>query len=481
MTSSNFSDRETSWVGCKDTSNASKGIFVKYPLTEGLAWHERLRQWTRWVSPTAKDAKSEDNTFQPSQDYEKPGKSQLPISTDSESRGGPGNINPEYVSGASIEEPANNHEQKPELRRAHVAFWSDEISVQSSALMGSILYNEPELSSSTEGSQKSPLFADSVRSFSTAVPGISRVLTTAALASSTKPAESIIMRFLPNPFSSSFDQNSPIGSAALSAFPPIEMRFSIDPTTKVMGLNFIRAVLSTENSDLMLPDSPMDIRFQQKTTSRLYCTHRSLPQGIAKFLNCSNLSLDFSQGGLNTPPSLKIPIAAHLCPPNAFELLGSDKKDTGMQDVDYLFAGLEIRKTVAMEFEGWRLLYTSVEAGKAGGRRGELRLRPARTVESDDPTLETEEAFLATAYKLADASYTPVKARRVMLKNVRMVPTYKEKRTDRIFRYFAKRPKITFEGEQSSKEVENETGEKLLDVNDAEAEENGGYDDDKPA
>lgn len=464
LTSGNFSDREVNWVGCKEAPNATEGIFVKYPLSEGLAWRDRLRQWTRWVTPISKDGESNGNVAQVSEESGKP-EYMLPlIPNDSKPQDKPENSKPESVSDASNEELQEIQSQKPEVKRPHVAFWSDELSVQSSALMGSVLYNQPQLPS-TKASQGKPLFADAIRSFSTAVPGISRILTT-SLASSTKPAESLIMRFLPNPFSHLSAKKSPIGSAVLSAFPPIEMRFAVDPTTKVTGLNFIRAILSTENSDLMLPDSPMDIRFQQKTTSRLYCTHRSLPPGIADFLNKSNLSLDFSHGGLITPPLLKIPIAAHLCSPGAFELLGLDKEHGEMQEVEYLFAGLEIRKTISMEFEGWRLLYTSVEAGKAGGRRSELRLRPARTVESDDPKMETEEAFLAAAYKLADASYTPLGVRRVTLENVRMVPTYKEKRTDSIFKYFARRPKITFEGKRSSTEVEDETGEELSEDND---------------
>jgi hypothetical protein len=368
---------------------------------------------------------------------------------------------PQSDSNASHENSIERKPRRREERSANVAFWSEEFVVQSSALMGTVLYAQPE--SSKIDSERRPLFADATRCFSTAVPGISRLLA-AASASNVKPTESIVMRFLPNPFYSASSKENPIGAAALSAFPPVEMRFAVDPTTEVLGLNSVQAVVSNENSDLMLPDSPMDIRFQQKTTSRLFCDQRSLPPGIGEFLNQSNLGPDFLQRGVPTPSLLKVPIAAHLCTKDAFKLLGLGRNKTDVQDVEYLFAGLEIRKTISMEFEGWRLLYTSVEGGKAGGRRGELRLLPVRTVESENPKPETEEAFLEAAFKLADSSYT-TEASRVTEKLVKRLVTYKDRQgldANRTFKYFAKRPTILLEWEQRSSKLEEETGKEVL-------------------
>ena len=429
--------------------NAAKGLFVNYPLTEGLSWRDRLLQWFRWITPVSKDSKTEDMVAELAKEDQTTREEQLEIRDEAEV--------------ALPKKSMKIKETTLEERPRDVAFWSDRVSVQSSALMGTVLYAQTQ--PSTKDSQEAPSFANATRSFSTAVPGISRLLATAST-SSAKSTDSAVMRFLPNPFSSPSAKQSPIGAVALSAFPPIEFRFAVDPQTKVMGLNFIHAILSNENSDLMLPDSPMDIRFQQKSTARLHCTKRSLPQGIAKFLEASNLSLDYSRGGLQTPPLLHIPIAAHICTKDALKLLGSDKKYSQPHDVEYFFAGLEIRKTIAMEFKGWRLLYTSVEAGKAGGRRGELRLRPARIVESDDPQLETEEAFLETAFQLAGDSHMPISSRRVLEKLVRMVKMCTEKDgvdSDRAFRYFAKRPSILLEWQDGSKIMDEESGEGLAD------------------
>ena len=162
---------------------------------------------------------------------------------------------------------------------------------------------------------------------------------------------------------------------------------------------------------------------------------------------------------MKTRPSLRIPIASHLCKPPGFEILGTGKKDAKNHDVEYLFAGLEIRKSIAMEFDGWRLLYTSVEAGKAGGRRGELRLCPAR-VNKDvgEPSEETEAAFLESAFKLAGGSYTSTDVRKIVQDYIRMIPSSKGGSVDRGFKYFARRPRITHE-EGWDERMEEETKE----------------------
>lgn len=469
------SDRETSWVGCKEIINVADGVLVKYPKTEGLSWRDRLRQWTRWTTPISKEAESKDNAVQKVEESKKAKKPLLPVPIDSKSHDEPRDAKQSILSDIAASEslkwwykgePRFTGPPKPD--GPDVAYWDgpNDIGVETSAIMGSVLHNIPPSSSSAEPSQCNPLFVNAVRSFSTSVPNISRILA-AAVASNRRPTESVVTRFLPNPFALSPTGKSPIGSEVLSAFPPVEIRFGVRRETKDLFINYIRAVLSTENSDLMLPDSPIDIRFQQRTTSRLHCTTYNWPEALRDFLEKSNLTLDFEKGGgLNTPPSLMIPIASHMCKSPGFELLGIGKNDAETHDVEYLFAGLEIRKTIAMEFEGWRLLYTSVEAGKAGGRRGELRLRPARMSKGDDPSKETEAAYLESAFRLADGSYTATEVRRIIQDYIRTVPTAKGRNVDRDFKYFAKRPRITYEWEWDSGD---EKGGELLD-NDIERE-----------
>ena len=142
----------------------------------------------------------------------------------------------------------------PESNGQDLAHWDgpNDIGVESSAIIGSVLHNILPPSSSAERPQSNPLVVNAVRSFSTSVPNLSRILT-AALAANCKPTESVVMRFLPNPFALSPISKSPIGSEVLSAFPPVEMRFGVRRETKGLYMNCIRAVLSIQNSDLYAP------------------------------------------------------------------------------------------------------------------------------------------------------------------------------------------------------------------------------------
>jgi hypothetical protein len=70
------------------------------------------------------------------------------------------------------------------------------------------------------------------------------------------------------------------------------------------------------------------------------------------------------------------------------------KDDT--QQVEYLFAGLEVRSMITLNWKGWRIIYTSIEAGRAGGRRSELKLRPIY-----EGKVSSQEDFLQAANELA--------------------------------------------------------------------------------
>jgi hypothetical protein len=66
------------------------------------------------------------------------------------------------------------------------------------------------------------------------------------------------------------------------------------------------------------------------------------------------------------------------------------------QNVQFMFAGLDIRSSFSVSWNGWRLVYTSIEAGQAGGRRSELKLRPIK-----DGVVSTNNDFITAAYELA--------------------------------------------------------------------------------
>jgi hypothetical protein len=92
------------------------------------------------------------------------------------------------------------------------------------------------------------------------------------------------------------------------------------------------------------------------------------------------------------------------------------------------------------------LFYTSIEAGKAGGRRGELRLRASK-----DNQVAEEGDFVQMAYNLAhilgggsEDNYESMQIKKRSLSRekhplVRRLVT-KESKLDSVFKYFAMRP-----------------------------------------
>lgn len=148
----------------------------------------------------------------------------------------------------------------------------------------------------------------------------------------------------------------------------------------------------------MLPYNNIDVRFQQRTTSRL---DQNSIEPVRDYIQQSDLKMSGSKL-LQTPPSIRIPIDSHLCRGPGPSLLGEvDSKGdkipkSNVREVEYLFAGLEIRSTLSFEYRSWLLRYTSIEAGKAGGRRSELALRPSR-----DRKPAVEKDLIKMAYELA--------------------------------------------------------------------------------
>jgi hypothetical protein len=252
--------------------------------------------------------------------------------------------------------------------------------------------------------------------FSSHVPNISRLLSKADTKrdeqswKSGSPIvkkhvlERLVVHFQPNPFyipltAKGEVMRGPLGAAALSAFPPIEMLFDIeDDAAKSAKLKYIRAVTHESKKDVMLPGSAVDLRFQQRTTTRL--KRRYIDQ-VEDFLKKSNLNLK-GQKRLATPPSIILPISSTICREPGFKVLDGKASKTSseaaedIRDVEYLYTGLEIRKTRVFDYKGWVLLYTSCEGGKAGGARGELKLRARK-----DAEVASEEDFLKFAYQVA--------------------------------------------------------------------------------
>ena len=200
-------------------------------------------------------------------------------------------------------------------------------------------------------------------------------------ASPSSSSSTILMRFLPHPR----QYPSPKRTA-----PPLELRLNATDT-EIQGISSLRALVSTSTHDILLPSNPVDIRisttdFIDLPGSVLAADPRHADP-LLSFLEGADLRPD--AGRLVTPPLLRdvvIPAVGAseststttTTTPNIItSTFFAEEEGTNhdsLMTADYVFAGLEVRRSVAADYDGWRLVYTTVEAGQGGGRRAELTL-----------------------------------------------------------------------------------------------------------
>jgi hypothetical protein len=219
----------------------------------------------------------------------------------------------------------------------------------------------------------------------TLVPMIPPLPSLAALTANSKhttPSDTtIVMRFLSTSSKASTKTSLPTSP------PSLELTLTSDPSTPEddLTISSLRATTSVNTHDILLPSQPVDIRLVHATSYTLSGSNVSdhLPQVIS-FLQASDLRP--SDGVLVTPSrftrKLKLPA----------RIVGAGEDS----EVEYMFAGLEMRRSVATEVDGWKLVYTSLEGGQGGGRRAELALEGERMDERPSGV----EEFVGTLNKL---------------------------------------------------------------------------------
>jgi len=388
LTSSDMANRTKTLRTCKDTLEPP--IAVKYHMTDGMSWRDRLRHWARWTSATSKSSEPQKELSDTSPQQAviiskevKSDESEEPFRTSSAELSAPA-----HISQVEINQIKLLNLKKP----SGYVYWDRKTFTATSVIVGHVLHEVPAV---PEVATKLAVDATAQRAmFYPAAVNISRLFGTMPLLNNL-PKTSLVLRFTPSPWTAA-------GPEVLTSLPPIEMRFAVNPTTKELNLKDVLAVVESTASEVMLPDRILDLRFQQRTTTRLRTLYRhQLPQ-ILEFLKASQLNL--IRGRLETPPVLILPIANHLC--NVPESDALQYSVDGSISAEYIFGGLEYRSTLALDFKGWQLLYTSIEGGKADGRRGELSLKPRRVIDdisdsNKSATAWTEE-FLEAAYLLVD-------------------------------------------------------------------------------
>lgn len=360
------------------------GTFVKCSSTESLHWREKLYNWMRWTVPIPRQPDSRDSEDRVPDQLDG-GISSIDIASKTHEMPTVDLASP-IDSSAEIKS-SFGMEKRPNASK----YWSDTYEIESSAIFGSILHSHR--GSAPENVLDPPWgINNTTHTFSPALPTVSPILQQSQLPH--LRTEYLTLRFQPNPFYVDPQTNNAIGAGALSTFPQLEMHFDVSSDDAQLRLRTIDAVVEESATDLMLPDYPVDVRFRQKTTSRLQSCWLDLPE-IQEFLKYSNLTKDGRR--IDLPPTMNMRIATHLCRDWGLKALGRDT-NAEMHEVEYLFVGRETGSTLELEFQDWKLQYTSIDQGPAEGKRSELRLRPIK-IGAD----RTHGSYLKTVLNLADA------------------------------------------------------------------------------
>lgn len=245
--------------------------------------------------------------------------------------------------------------------------WSSEPQVTTKAVFGHVLHREPAERNDQFSSDKSiSVQTNFDRTLAPVIPPLASLAALTASSESTTTQTSILLRFLP-----AAPANHP-------SLPPLELTLLTDPDSDVLTPHSLRALSRVSTHDILLPSHAVDVRLTETTAYILPGSSlASFCPSLAAFLATADLRP--RDGVLATPPR---PPPIHL--PSRVLSGPSSSETTGEEEeVSYLFAGLELRRKVSTAVAGWKLSYTSVEAGQGGGRRAELALEGVRTGDAD--------------------------------------------------------------------------------------------------
>lgn len=369
-------------LGCRALPEGQNGTFVEYGLDSGLSWRDKLRKWTRFSAPIGKD---------------------MDIKT-------PGEIFtfPEHQEDVSTDQPkaakdfpsteATTPTQSATDGESPLGtdYWSDHYTVASEAVLGAVLHTDPK---SPDGMPKTPVGSPEIlRAFSPTLPTISKIIKSMQMPRQ-NTNDTLVLRFQPNPFFVDPDTTKAVGADILKVFPALEMTFdavsnpdAVLASSKDLVLRSMDAVVEETMSDIMLPDQAVDIRFKQRTTSRLRLRQLTMPS-ITEYLQFSDLEAGTRR--LDLPPKITMPIAKHLCSVDDLAKLNRNPEDE-IHMVEYLFVDRQFRSGLSLSYNDWRVSYTYVNGG-ADGKRNELTIRPVKSGAN-----ATKQEYLNTVFELTE-------------------------------------------------------------------------------
>lgn len=147
----------------------------------------------------------------------------------------------------------------------------------------------------------------------------------------------------------------------LERFPLLELEVRLDGQHQTTKLASAHLRHNIRVKDLLLPVQGTDVRFTSQTS--FSAKPENYDPAILTFLANSNLNI-WGNDRLKTPHRLALNLPSHTA--NGGTQIG--------KDVQYSFLSLSVCSDMESLFQGFPLVLSTIEAGKSGGRRQELKL-----------------------------------------------------------------------------------------------------------
>ncbi|KAG5922230.1 hypothetical protein E4U42_005542 [Claviceps africana] len=337
-------------------SKSNDSHFVIYQREKrGMSWRDKLRQWYRHVNPVGK--------------------------------------------AVDTEKPTVDFADEIALPRRKAGLSSSDERTEVVATFGHVLHAKPSI----RGAKSSSSSARRVLSPCIPHPAALSLVTADAQVPSTRKT-AIVLHFAPDVTAAAAASSA---SPRRGASPLVRLHIPVNPSADLSDFTFpdaavLEATVPRHQADILLPGESVDVRLTQTRLLPLHC--QSQPS-LQDFLRASQFNL--LQGRLHTPSRTTFSIPNHWSSPPSSRRGKQDKTST--TDTPYLFTGLEIHQTIAVEWHGHTLQYSSIEAGHHAGQQQTLSLiaGPPDNPDPKPPTRDQLSTFLALVGETASGVHFP--------------------------------------------------------------------------
>ena len=315
-------------------------------LSVTLPWTERSKLWTRWCTSLEKQVKADELS-----------------QTGYNEKTSHGLSNFEHSTVTSMTKFFTDQRPRPSPETSQAdTYWRSQETHSVMATIGQVLYPDTRTKSHAgNGSEDIDQRNDSHRIF---VSSPFNLLTALKEGKSQNPTKTHELRIRLSPTAKS-------NKLVKDSLPNIDLLVDLDWDQRRTKLKRIDLIKHNRTGDLLLPDKAVDIRFI--SSSFVESMGNNVDPSILSFVENSHLDI-WGRDHLRTPPKIELSIPGHATKQSP----GTNERLTESLRAEYAFLSLEQRSSLHLNYQGFPLVYTTIEAGKSGGRRDELclHLRP---------------------------------------------------------------------------------------------------------